>query len=291
MENNYLIIVLVLVFSIIASLFFATSEVVTENTRYFRQILMYLLVSIVFTSILLGCTFYISNKKAMFDILYTCLIVGLIALFLGFLYVWTFDGGLKWVDNLALSNKIWFTFALFLLGQLLILVIARIIYNKDSSVPWHLWIGGLFYPIPFLIREAFKAWNSIPEPIFKTWTIPNRRPNIRMYDPNLVTYPRVVIYSNSTEPLGPLTPKLPQKAPFGEIFHAFILQLNEDRLLKKQTTLDLGNELGAGTQWQFYIRAEGFFNRIFVGNKYIDPEMTCEELSLSQKNIIAQQLN
>lgn len=286
---EYLIKVLVYVFLIIAFLFFATNDAITESPRYFRQILMFLLVSIVFSAILLGCIFYVGSKKAEFDILYISLIICAVALFLGFLYVWTFEGNLKWVDKLDLSNKLWFTLALTLLGQLLILVISKLFYK--TSVPDNLWTGGLFYPVPFLMREAFRAWNAIPEPFFKIWTIPNRRPNIRAYDPNLIQLPKIMIVSNGIEPLGPYTPKLPMKAPFGEIFHAFILQLNEDRMLKKQMTINLGNELGAGTQWHFYIRAEGFFNRLFFGNKYIDPDKTCEELGLNNKNIIARQLN
>ncbi|WP_337040327.1 TssN family type VI secretion system protein [Emticicia sp. 17c] len=285
----YLIKILVFIFLIIASLFFATNEALTESPRYFRQILMFLLVSIVFTSILLGCIFYIGSKKAEFEILYISLILCGVALLLGFLYIWTFDGNLKWVDKLPLSNKIWFTLAISLLGQLLILVISRIFYK--SSVPDNLWTGGLFYPVPFLMREAFRAWNEIPEPLYKIWTIPNKRPNIREYDPNSIQRPKLMILANTVEPLGPYTPKLPTKAPFGEIFHAFILQLNEDRMLKKLPTINLGNELGAGTQWHFYIKAEGFFNQLFYGNRYIDPDKTCEELGLSEKRIIARQIN
>lgn len=288
--DNYLIKILVFVFLIIAALFFATNDAISESPRYFRQILMFLLISIVFTSILLGCVFYIGSKKAEFDTLYISLILCAIALFLGFLYVWNLDTNLKWVDKLDLSHKIWFTFATTLLGQLLILVISKIFY-KTSSVPESLWTGGLFYPVPFLMREAFRAWDGIPKSFYKSWTIPNRRPNIREYDPNSIHRPKIMIISNNIEPLGPYTPKLPIKAPFGEIFHAFILQLNEDRMLKKQPTINLGNELGAGTEWYFYIRAEGFFSRLFYGKRYIDPDESCEKLGLADKNIIARQIN
>ncbi len=288
--NPVIITIIVLVFLIIASLFFATNDAITENPSYFRQILSFLLVSTIFTAILLGCVFYVGKKIDKFDVTIICLILGAVALLLGFLYVMSFSGNLKWVDKLPLSNKIWFTLALALIGQLLIFVISGQFYESTSREL--LWVGGLFYPIPFFMREAFKAWNAIPEPIFKVWTIPNRRPNLREYNPNQVAErPKVFIYSNSAEPLGPYTPKLPLEAPFGEIFHAFILQLNEDRMLKKLPTINLGNELGAGTEWQFYIIAEGFFNRIFKGNQYVDPDKTCKELSVSGKNIIARQLN
>ncbi len=288
--SGEIILFIVLIFLIIASLFFATNEAITENPRYFRQILSFLLVSFIFTSILLSCIFFVGSKFDKFDVTIICLILGAASLLLGFLYILSFDGNLKWVDKLPLGNKIWFTLALAFLGQFLILLVAKFLYNTDAR--FSLWVGGLFYPIPFIMREAFKAWNAIPEPIFKIWTIPNRRPNLREYDPNQVAErPKVFIYSNSSEPLGPYTPKLPLEAPFGEIFHAFILQLNEDRMLKKLPTINLGNELGSGTQWQFFILAQGFFERLLKGNQYVDPDKTCKELAVSGKNIIARQLN
>ncbi len=284
--NPEIIVIIVLVFLIIASFFFATNDAITENSRYFRQILSFLLVSTIFTAILLGCVFYIGKRIDKFDVTIICLILSAVAILLGFLYVMSFDGNLNWVDKLALSNKIWFTLALALIGQLLILVIAKYLYESESREL--LWVGGLFFPVPFFMREAFKAWNAIPEPIFKVWTIPNSRPDIRKFPIDLVAgYPTITIVQNKNI-FAEEKPKLPLKAPFGEIFHAFLIQLNNDRIQLGKQSLNLGNDSGAGTKWQFYIIEKNFLKKLLRGNIYIDPQKSCEELNISEKNIIAE---
>jgi len=270
-----------------------------------RFIFLYLLLPIL--GFVLGLVMFIiakknkliSNKKAVYYFLATCIILALPAL-LGFINYWFMPYAyvsmqvvylvLGWFNLKVLNSVVrdlkekpyYIEFLIILVVMLISAGVFSLVFNLCNELQYGIWACTCILPFIFvsLFKKAYKSYLAIPLEVYKIWSYNREEQEARdeYFDSNEILVVELELFKQvtDTEPLN-IKAKSSDKIPFGLWFQIFLNDYNKKSPLSPIAYTDAEESYG----WIFYVTTPFLARR-----KYIDPDLSFVENKIKDKHVI-----
>lgn len=270
-----------------------------------KFILLYLLMPII-SVILGGVMFFIakknkllSNKKAIFYFLLSCLILAIPAL-LGFIDYWFMPYAyvcllflylilgyvnliiLKKVFSELTEKPYYVEFLCVFVVMFVGIALFSLAFNLCNELQYGLWASTCLLPFifPSLFRKTHKAYMDIPVEVYKIWSYDKEERGLveERYDSNKIIVVELELFKqvSDKEPLN-IKAKASEDMPFSVWFKVFLEDYNKKSPEGAIVYADFIDSYG----WIFYI------NTAILGRKkYIDPDLSFAQNKIKEENII-----
>jgi hypothetical protein len=269
-----------------------------------KFVLMYLLMPL--TGMLLGVVMFfiakknnlLSNKKAVFYILLSCLLLAVPALMgfidyafmpggylflaciylsLGYLNLRVMDSFIDGIGKKPYGVEFFCQFSVMFIGAALF----SLVFNLCNELQYGLWASTCLLPFifPSLFLKAYNTYIAIPLEVYNVWLYENESDKMETEDFDssriIVVELEICKQVDDTKPLN-IKAKAAENAPFGVWFKMFIHHYNTKSPNSPIAAVDAENSYG----WMFYV------NTFLVWKRSIDPSLSFSGNRIKDKKMI-----
>ena len=199
----------------------------------------------------------------------------------GILHLFTMYAVFEWAKREAFWPTTLFTLALSGVGILCFFLLPAVF--GLSPPPSGFFLAAFTFLLPYFFIKAFDSWRAIPGKKYKQWFFPvNIEPPV-MELTDTINLNIFLPIQTDDERYSEFSVRAPRARTLEELIHFLIFKYNTER--SPETPIEVAdgsNQRPYG--WHFYTEPAWFRPR-----KYLDPQLSIEELNLGDESVIVAQ--